>query len=135
MSEGEAAPLGFWATVGLLLSNARKRAAGRRAYQMKLWRHRTGRKGWSIYQTPWGLILSIVVALLIHLLAAWIVTGVVAGGERVDAEKAGLIAVNDWFIADVHRLLPQNEPGWVLNHHDRLWLEFYFRQESGYLVE
>ena len=60
-------------------------------------------------------------------------TGVVAGGERIDAEKAGLVAVNDWFIADVHRLLPKNESGRILNHHDRAWLEFYFRQESGHL--
>ena len=55
MSEGRSAAVGFWATVRLLLLTARKRAAGRRAHQMALWQHRTGRKGWSIYQTPWGL--------------------------------------------------------------------------------
>jgi len=100
MSGGRPAPAGFWTTLRLLLLTARKRAVGRRLHQMKLWRARSGRKGWSMYETPWGLILSVAFCLLVHASAAWVVTGVVGAGERIDAEKAGLVAADDWFIRD-----------------------------------
>src|SRR5882672_6118996 len=105
MSGGRSAPLQFWTTLRLLLLTARKRAVGRRAHQMKLWQQRTGRKGWSIYQTPWGLVFSIAVSLVINSSAASVVTGVVTAGERIDAERTGLIVVDPRFIAAVHDLL------------------------------
>ena len=135
MSGARSAPPKFWTTVRLLLLTARRRAVGRRAYQMKLWRQRSGRKAWSIYQGRWGLVLSIGFSIMIHSYAALLVTGVVSAGERIEAEADGYIVVDHWFIEAVHDLLPQTEPSWALSSGDRARLESYYRYESRRIAE
>src|SRR5690242_10684934 len=134
MSGARSAPWRFLTTVWLLLLTARKRAVGRRAYQFKLWQRRSGHKGWSVYQTPWGLLVSIGIAVVINSLAATIVADLVTAGERIEAEKSGHLVVGRPFIEAVHDLLPVTDPSWPLPG-DRAQLESYYRYESFRIAE
>lgn len=90
-------PLGLWGTVFLLLSAARKRAAGRQKRQQELLRHRTGKKS-TINWGNLGFVFAVLFMGLLNLGAAFVVYTAVTSGERIEVERHGKIVVSKWFL-------------------------------------
>jgi membrane protease YdiL (CAAX protease family) len=97
----QAAPPGFWRTVGVLLGASWKRAAGRRKRQRALLRHRVRQ---SALDWSWlGFAATVVVMAVVNGGAAFVVGGAVGAGERAVAELHGKIVVSAWFLDEVER--------------------------------
>lgn len=90
---------GYWRTVLLLLSTARRRAAGRRNRQQELMRRRTKKPTTNLgCLATLGTLLLMVV---IHGVAASVVSRAVTAGQRLAVEQAGKVVVDPWFKKDV----------------------------------
>ena len=92
---------GYWATVKVLLSVARKRAVGRQKRQVELLKNRSPTKS---FYAPWlGFVLGILFTVFIHGFAAAIVLMAMNGGQRAEAELKGKIVVSHSFREAVAR--------------------------------
>ncbi len=95
----QATPPGFGRTVRLLLGASLKRAAGRRKRQRELMRSRA-RKG--SMDVAWlGFVATLLVTALVNGGAAFVVSGVVAAGERLTAEQQGKIVVRERLFEEI----------------------------------
>jgi hypothetical protein len=100
----EAVGPGFGRTVGLLLGVARKRAVGRQKRQQELMQRRVKKNAFN-----WGslgFVLAIFLMAFLNALAAFVVYGAVAAGDRAEAERNGKMVVDRWFrerVLDVSR--------------------------------
>jgi membrane protease YdiL (CAAX protease family) len=95
-------PTPYWRIVWLLLSTARKRAAGRNRQQTRLFRNRAGHgaANWSAA----GFVLFVLLMAGLNALAALAVGVAVTAGERVEAQRHGQIMVDDRFVNKVARI-------------------------------
>ncbi len=100
MTPALAAP-GFWRTLALLLRYARKRSVGHRLRQRALMSNKLGRTAGE-WNWLWTLA-AISFAIAVHVSAAYLVIHAVTAGERVAAEHAGYVSVDDWFVTNVNR--------------------------------
>ncbi|HEY5753140.1 MAG TPA: hypothetical protein VIT21_08325, partial [Chthoniobacterales bacterium] len=101
-SPGRANSTGFWKVMFVLLRAAQQRAKGRRERQSELLTRRAGEES-----TSWegfALLGALVLAVLLHGAAAWVVQRAVASGPRIDAERSGKIVVGSRFKDEILRL-------------------------------
>ena len=103
-------PPGFWRTVRILLSAARKRAAGRQKRQQELLQARTRKKS-----TDWGRLgfaMSVLFMVILNALAAVLLWTAVDSSLRIETERQGKIVVSQWFFDVVNRLAKNYEGRW-----------------------
>jgi membrane protease YdiL (CAAX protease family) len=117
----------FWSTVWILLGASRKRANGRRVRQQELMQQRSGRSS-----PNWGFLLTLLLAVILNVLAAFVVSLGVKAAERAEAERQGKIVVSQDFLSAVEhfRIVNQNSDG----AGDRL-IAAYYRPEAKRIVE
>jgi hypothetical protein len=89
---------GFWETVRLLLSVARKRAVGRRKRQNQLLSNRgaRGSAGWGVL----GFAAFVVFGAVINLFAGILVIEAVRSGDRLELERNGKIVISNRFLRE-----------------------------------
>jgi membrane protease YdiL (CAAX protease family) len=95
--------LGFWRTVGLLLSVARRRSVGRTRRQRQLFQHRTGSDTDTLGTL--GLVLVWIGMAVINSLAGYVVHSAILAGQRVEVEKQGKIVIDGPYFIDAVRKL------------------------------
>lgn len=95
--------LGFWRTVGLLLSVARRRAVGRTRRQRQLLRHRTGSD--TDILGSLGLVMVWIMMAGLNSVAGYVVHSAILAGQRFEAEQQGKIVVRRYsFLRAVREL-------------------------------
>jgi CAAX prenyl protease-like protein len=99
--------LGFWRTVGLLLSVARRRAVGRANRQRRLLQHRTGSDADTLGTL--GLVMVWIGMAAVNSLAGYVVHSAILAGQRVEAEQHGKIVVSRHSFLDAVRRLKTAE--------------------------
>ena len=95
----DAAAIGFWKTVSLLLKTSRRRSYGRRRRQQELLNNRSGGSA-----TNWGSLTAAVAVLImaiVHGAAAFAVIASVEASQQLAIERQGKFVVHSWFLADV----------------------------------
>ncbi len=100
----QANPTGFWRVFFLLLGTARRRSAGRQKRQQELMRRRSKNPSvnWNGFAVFGGLILT----LMIHGAAAYVLSSAVGAGQKIEAERTGKIVVDRWFKTRVDEARP-----------------------------
>ncbi|HEY0704114.1 MAG TPA: CPBP family intramembrane glutamic endopeptidase [Candidatus Acidoferrales bacterium] len=88
----------FWETVWTLLGAARQRAKGRRLRQSELLQQRRASNN-----AYWGVLLTMLLAVIINAIAAFVVEGAVKGAQRAEAERKGQVVVSENFLLAVNR--------------------------------
>jgi membrane protease YdiL (CAAX protease family) len=94
-----AAAIGFWRTVGLLLIASRRRSKGRQERQRQLLNNRSGEGA-----IDWGklaTIAAIAMMAFLHGAAAFAVIATVRAGQQLEAEHQGKLVVRSWFFEQV----------------------------------
>ncbi|WP_343525401.1 CPBP family intramembrane glutamic endopeptidase [Sphingomonas sp.] len=86
---------GFWRTVWLLLTTARRRSRGRQARQQQMLNSRRPR--WAMDWGSIGVIVSLAVMALIHGMAAFTVMMAVESAQVAHVQRQGLMPVRAWF--------------------------------------
>lgn len=135
-------PPGFWKTVGLLLRAARARSAGRRQRQKQLLYNKTGKNSPS-KPGILGTLFAVLLGLLIHGSAAFLVYTAVHTAQQYEAESQGKIVISGSLMRDfarartteqlrhsVHREAQQRAElfgGREKEIEDRLWAEIFAR--------
>ncbi len=99
---------GFWRTVWLLLRSSRKRSRGRQRRQQQLLKGR--RADWMVKWTSIGTILSLLLACLVHGLAAVTVATAVEAAQSAQAQRRGQMVVGPWFYDTVGRSVQGGTP-------------------------
>lgn len=113
MKTALAVPPGFWKSVGLLLQAARRRSEGRRARQRELL-HNKARQNQTLMLGSLGILGGVVIALLIHGAAAWLVHTGVDAAQRFEAEQQGRVVVSDSLLRDAGLSESRRaKPGWT----------------------
>lgn len=101
MSDTSSNKPGFWETVRLLLGVARKRGLGRTARQREMLRQRTGSR--SSNMGCLGFVLTLVFAVIVNVLAAFVVGISVDAGEHLAIQRWGKILVSADFFREATR--------------------------------
>lgn len=127
MSSNLPSPPGFWSTVRLLLSAARKRAAGRQKRQQELLQARTRKR--SINWGGFGFAMSVLFMVILNAFAAVLVRTAVVSGQRVATEREGKIVVSSSFLTTVNAVLRTSSP----ESADAL-LDRYYSYEASEIV-
>jgi membrane protease YdiL (CAAX protease family) len=86
---------GFWKTVGLLLSAARKRASGRRKRQRELLQQRS--RGNATDWSGFSYAIGIFFMAALNVLAVFAMRTAVKTAERIEVERQGQIVVSSYF--------------------------------------
>ena len=94
----QASATSFWTVLRLLLAAAYRRAIGRRRRQRELFRQRAAKKT-NFGQL--GFLLGAVLLAMVHVAAAFMVSGAVSAGERIRAERQGWVVADQWFVEAV----------------------------------
>ena len=98
---------GFWKTAGLLLSAARKRAAGRRKRQRELLQQRS--RGNATDWSGFSYAIGIFFMAALNVLAVFAMRSAVETAERIEAERQGKIVVSSAFRREAGNAARANE--------------------------
>lgn len=101
-------PPGFWGIVWLLLGAARKRAIGRQKRQQELMRQRARKS--SVNLSVLGVVAAIALTAVINGGAAYVISGAVSAGQRMETEHRGKIVVSHQFLDAVKKATTAESP-------------------------